>query len=183
MSNTTIEVPMSNIMIDLETMSTANNAAIISIGAVAFDNQFLGASFSRVVDLKSCINVDMDISAETIMWWMQQESAAKFAAVAQGISINQALIDFSEWLTQYTNVKIWGNGVDFDNVILSNAYKACSLPLPWKFYNNRCYRTIKSLYPGVPMKRYGTHHSAIDDAVSQAMHLIGILHEKQILVL
>jgi inhibitor of KinA sporulation pathway (predicted exonuclease) len=44
---------------------------------------------------------------------------------------------------------------------------------PWKFYNDRCYRTLKAMYPHIKMpKRTGTHHNALDDAISQVNHLI-----------
>jgi len=46
---------------------------------------------------------------------------------------------------------------------------------PWYFWNDRCYRTMKSLYPQIPMERDGVHHNALDDAISQARHLMAIL--------
>jgi exodeoxyribonuclease VIII len=46
---------------------------------------------------------------------------------------------------------------------------------PWRHWNDRCYRTVKSLYPDVKLERVGTHHNAVDDAESQARHLIAML--------
>ena len=57
---------------------------------------------------------------------------------------------------------------------LSDAYDRAQLPRPWKYYNDRCYRTVKNLRPDVPMIRGGTHHNALDDAKSQATHLMAI---------
>ena len=66
---------------------------------------------------------------------------------------------------------VWGNGATFDNVILSNAYKAAGMEQPWKFWDDRCYRTVKGLLPDIKIERLGTHHNAVYDAMSQARHL------------
>ena len=70
---------------------------------------------------------------------------------------------------------MWGNGAEFDNVILSQAYKNVEKEVPWQYYNNRCYRTVKNLFPHIEMERVGAHHNALDDAKSQAEHLLGII--------
>lgn len=70
---------------------------------------------------------------------------------------------------------LWGNGSDFDNVILASAYRSCNLEVPWKFWNNRCYRTVKALRPDIKIHRSGTYHNALDDAVSQAEHLMRMI--------
>jgi exodeoxyribonuclease VIII len=74
-------------------------------------------------------------------------------------------------------IKVWGNGSDFDNKLLSTAYEKIGWKhlIPWNFRNNRCYRTVKNLYPSVKMKRSGDHHNALDDAKSQANHLLELL--------
>jgi exodeoxyribonuclease VIII len=51
----------------------------------------------------------------------------------------------------------------------------------WEFWKDRCYRTIKNCYPDVPFDRRGTHHNALDDARSQALHLIAINEKYNIL--
>jgi hypothetical protein len=76
--------------------------------------------------------------------------------------------------TTQDSLQIWGNGADFDNVILSSAYRNTGHVTPWGTYKNRCYRTIKSANRHVAMARTGTHHNALDDAKSQAQHLIRI---------
>jgi inhibitor of KinA sporulation pathway (predicted exonuclease) len=64
-------------------------------------------------------------------------------------------------------------------VILNAAYHVSgSAAAWWKFYNNRCYRTLKNLpaAKGTTIDRgTGTHHNALDDAVSQAKHAVQIL--------
>lgn len=165
---------MQHVMVDLETMGNSSNCAIISIGAVQFDprGSELGAEFYEIVSLESCQKAGLVIDPSTVMWWMQQseEARAQFNRAGK-VDLPVALDMFSVWFKGNGCVYLWGNGSDFDNVIMVNAYKACGIECPWKFWNHRCYRTLKSENKGVPMKRQGTYHSAIDDAKSQAVHL------------
>ncbi len=162
---------MNNIMLDLETMSTASNAAILSIGAVKFSNK-IDDEFYRVVNLKTCTDVGLEIDNSTIEWWNNQSPEARQVFNEIPITLEQMLKDFSNWIGD--KPMLWGNGSDFDNVILSNAYKACGIEQPWAYYNNRCFRTAKALYPAVKMEVTGTYHNALDDAHSQALHMINI---------
>ena len=176
---------MFEIMLDLETMGTGPNAAIAAIGAAAFcphERRVLGNSFYAPVSLASSVECGGVMDAGTVQWWLQQgpEARALFGKEAGAMQINVALIEFSMWVanvagTDPQKVKVWGNGADFDNVILGSAYKRQQINQPWGTFNNRCYRTIKSLYPEVKMERSGTHHHARDDAISQAEHLCRIL--------
>ncbi|MBV5342719.1 3'-5' exoribonuclease, partial [bacterium] len=88
-----------------------------------------------------------------------------------------ALQNFSEWIPKRATV--FGNGSDFDNVILSNAYLRLSMERPWPKFNDRCFRTIKSMFKSVQQPvREGVHHSALDDAKHQALWLLKIYEEK-----
>lgn len=73
---------------------------------------------------------------------------------------------FDSWIKEHDPVGVWGNGSDFDNVLIANACKAVGRPLPWKYYKNMCFRTMKNLFK-VKVDRSGTHHNAVDDAVYQ----------------
>ena len=181
-----------HIMLDLETMGTRPDAPIIAIGAVAFvsPTQLTGlegakseipgqvvASFYANVDLQSAVTTGATIDPSTVMWWLKQSDEARAAFDAKGVDILTALGQFSEWFAAHAGDScdgVWGNGASFDNVILSESYKRVGMTPPWPFWKDRCYRTVKSMYPDVPMERDGTHHNALDDARSQALHLIEI---------
>lgn len=171
-----------HVMLDLETMSTGHNAAIVSIGAVKFDRDQILNTFYTNVDLASCVDVGLEIDPNTIMWWLEQSQEAQEALLGQTIDITGALEKFNRWLgVNYDGMKIWGNGSDFDNVILRNAYKQCNITAPWKYSGNMCYRTIKNLYSGIKIQREGVQHNALQDAVDQANHLIEINKEMKCL--
>lgn len=175
---------MNNVMIDLETMGKDSNAAIIAIGAVMFDPEqdILGETFYRVVSLEDSMRNGGTVSASTIMWWMVQSEAVRMDIVSEkGNGIHAVLDGLSCWLDYKTdgdrrNLRVWGNGAAFDNVILANAYRNAEMNVPWEFWNDRCYRTMKSMHPSIQIERSGTHHNALDDAISQANHLMRIIH-------
>lgn len=169
-----------HVMLDLETMGSGGNAAIIAIGAVAFDADGYWNEFYSQVSLKSSMDIGLDCDASTVMWWMQQSNEARscFDGNDNAPPITSVLAEFSEWITSLpdgASSQVWGNGASFDNAILSNAYRKIGVEAPWKFWNDRCYRTIKALNQSVKFVRVGTYHNALDDAKSQAYHLASIL--------
>lgn len=173
---------MSKVMLDLETMGNGSNATIIAIGAVFFDSKNVTHEFYVNVDRLSCEDRGMVSDESTIKWWSEQSDTAKAALLDNQEDIIDALKMFDYWLTQelpckLSDIEMWGNGSMFDNAILGNAYKTCGMSIPWKFWNDRCYRTMKNIYPSIKLNRVGTHHNAVDDARSQALHLIEILKQ------
>ena len=166
------------VMVDLETLGTGPNSVIISIGAVKFDPDTgeIGDEFYAVVDQQSCLDLGLEKDPATVEWWSKQSAAAQEAVFNRpGYHIAQVLEIFGSFVNK--NTPLWGNGADFDNVIIANAYRKLKQETPWKFWNNRCYRTMKNLFPRVTMMREGTHHNALDDAKFQAKHLIAILQK------
>jgi hypothetical protein len=69
------------------------------------------------------------------------------------------------------DVTPWGNGADFDLVILRSAFEAVDLDPPYAFHRVRCFRTVKSLFKVKKPERIGVHHNALDDALHQIRHL------------
>jgi exodeoxyribonuclease VIII len=165
---------MKQIMIDLETMGVSTNAALLSIGAVKFSVEHgIEDRFHTIIDLCSSVTRGLEIDPNTVLWWMQQNDDARAQFKSKGLELRLALSRFNEWLGTEKRA-IWGNGANFDNVILGNAFDKCGLARPWEFWNDRCYRTMKAMHKATPFKRIGTHHNALQDAESQAVHLIEI---------
>ena len=159
-----------HVMVDLETMGTRPDAPIIAIGAVAFDAKAIHNEFYVVVDLADSVAKGAVMDPSTVLWWMKQSDEARSEFEREGRALGLALGMFREWIGAYDVSGVWGNGASFDNVILSEAYRRMGNDAPWPFWKDRCYRTMKSISP-VPMERGGTHHNALDDARSQAIHL------------
>lgn len=170
-----------DLMVDLETLGTKPGSVIVSIGAVFFNREGLGATFYRAVNIEGQIGMTMD--APTVQWWLcQSDEARRVFYDAERVSMNLALADFASWILEASGAygvggtRVWGNGSDFDNVLLAEAYRRQGIHQPWKFYNNRCYRTLKSMAREIKPERAGIHHHALDDAVTQANHAINLLN-------
>lgn len=165
-----------HVMLDLETFGNGNDAVIVSIGAVKFNlEKGIFDEFHVGIDPSSCQSLGLKIDADTIMWWMhpdRDQARANLLALDR-IDLPSALIGFTQWIEHAD--AIWGNGSTFDNIILRSAYKACGMEYPVKFWQDQCYRTVKYRTPAIVLQREGTHHDALDDARSQAKHLIEIL--------
>lgn len=173
-------------MLDLETMGNTPQAPIVAIGAIEFTpgRAELGRGFYARIDLEDSARFGA-MDASTVLWWMQQEDAARRELYAgDRLLLAPALAEFSRWLESCeggaSSVGVWGNGAAFDNVILRNAYARTSLPTPWKVWQDKCYRTVRGLYPETPQPaRLGVHHNALDDAKHQARHLLAIFNSKE----
>lgn len=167
-----------HVMIDLETLDTVASAKILSLGAVLFDQT--GAVLNRLyVELEVGSQSQRTMSDSTLRWWLRQSAEARMTLGQEKdtrVTVEHALRRLQQLTDKWTNVKVWSNGANFDEPILSHAYAELGLPTPWKFWNVRCYRTVKSLFArNVPeQERAGTAHNALDDAVHQAHHLIAI---------
>ena len=164
-----------HIMVDLETLGTNSNAPIISIGAVAFNMKEIVSEFYANVDFDSAVKMG-DVDGSTVAFWFKQEKEAreKFFDGAQ-MSLFEALSKFYDFVNSIDSLEgVWGNGASFDNTILVNAFTKSGMNSPWPFWKDRCYRTLKNEFPEVPFSRVGVHHNALDDAKSQATHLIEI---------
>lgn len=172
-----IDWDKSQIMIDLETLGTEPGCAILSIGAVKFDKAGIIDSFYEKISLESNTNSGLIINPGTLKWWVDQPGFKDLLLDKRAKCINEALLEFALWADKENKeIHLWGNGSDFDNSILSFTFNKMMLNRPkgWKYSGNRCYRTIKSLYQDIELDRIGEHHNAVDDARSQALHLIKI---------
>jgi exodeoxyribonuclease VIII len=170
----TITLDKMNVMVDLETLGTASNSVIISMGAVAFDNEGNTLStFYRRIDPQSCVDAGLKVDVSTVMWWMKQSDAARAAFNEKGVPLAAALGDFAMWVPE--DACLWGNGATFDNVLLASAYKAAGLKTPWPYWGDRCYRTVKALHPTIaPPPFKGEKHNALSDAQHQTEYLLKI---------
>lgn len=195
-----------NIMVDIETLGTQKNAAVITIGACSFSldapvegDQFIGETFECNIHPKSAEAAGMKVDMNTILWWMTQSDEARAALSSKNaITLALALERFTEFVKaargtdeRKQRLNFWANDPDFDAVIMESAYGALNMTVPWAFYETRSLRTVKMLgtrFLGEKdkwdLKREGTHHNAMDDAIHQArvvryvLDKLGPVHER-----
>lgn len=169
-------IPLSktHIMLDLETLSSQPDAAIVAIGAVNFCGM-RRSEFYRTIDPKSAQECGGRIDADTVKWWMKQSALARETTFLDKNAIETygALRDFELWVKQFafsSTVHVWGNGADFDCVVLRRTYERMHIQAPWKFQHSRCFRTLKSMAPDVVPAINDIPHNALSDAIAQADH-------------
>ncbi|EOP1128844.1 3'-5' exoribonuclease [Escherichia coli] len=171
-----------HLMIDLETMGKNPDAPIISIGAIFFDPQTgdMGPEFSKTIDLETAGGV---INRDTIKWWLKQSREAQSAILTDEIPLDDALLQLREFIDENSGeffVQVWGNGANFDNVILRRSYERQGIPCPWRYCNDRDVRTIVELGKAIDFDARtaipfeGERHNALDDARYQAKYVSAI---------
>ncbi|HAV9309654.1 TPA: exonuclease, partial [Escherichia coli] len=161
-----------HLSVDLETMGTNPDAPINSIGGKFFDPATgeMGPEFSKAIDLETSGGI---IDRKTIKWWAKRSREAQSAIFTDEISLDVALRLFIEFIEKNSGgrfVQVWGNGANFDNVILRRSYERQGIPCPWLYYNDRDVRTIVELgnaigfdvRMAIPFE--GVPHNALDDA-------------------
>ncbi|WP_229996927.1 exonuclease [Escherichia coli] len=171
-----------HLMIDLETMGKNPDAPIISIGAIFFDPQTgdMGPEFIKTVDLETAGGI---IDRDAIKWWLKQSREAQSAILVDEIPLDDALLQLREFIDENSGeffVRAWGNGANFDNVILRRSYERQGISCPWRYYNDRDVRTIVELgkalefdaRAAIPFE--GVPHNALDDARHQAKYISAI---------
>ncbi|EEV7105107.1 exonuclease [Escherichia coli] len=171
-----------HLSVDLETMGTNPDAPINSIGGTFFDPATgeMGPEFSKAIDLETSGGI---IDRKTIKWWAKRSREAQSAIFTDEISLDVALRLFIEFIEKNSGgcfVQVWGNGANFDNVILRRSYERQGIPCPWLYYNDRDVRTIVELgnaigfdvRMAIPFE--GVPHNALDDARHQAKQVSAI---------
>ncbi len=162
---------MAHVMHDLETMGNEPGRVLASIGAVVFapDSDHLGERFSMNIDEASCIAAGLTLDPKTVEWWQDPERAEAYAALkVDPRPLGEVLDAFDDYWTRVEGHRIWGQGADYDAVLLSAAYRALGRKPPWKYNAGRDTRTVYEMGDVVITKHLGTHHVAIDDAITQA---------------
>lgn len=168
---------MNNVMIDLETLGTAANSVILSVGAVRFTADGLSDEFYVDVSIDSCLDQGLKIEGRTLAWWMGQSDEARSVFGRTGLALPVALAALSSSF-DWEGTKVWCNGLNFDLPILDTAYRACGMGVPWAYYNARDYRTVKYELPKETFRSLEVKptvaHNALEDAKAQALTLLAI---------
>ncbi|HHX0812732.1 TPA: 3'-5' exoribonuclease domain-containing protein [Escherichia coli] len=171
-----------HLMIDLETMGKNPDAPINALAGKFFDPATgeMGPEFSKTIDLETAGGV---IDRDTIKWWLKQSREAQSAILTDEIPLDDALLQLREFIDENSGeffVQVWGNGANFDNVILRRSYERQGIPCPWRYTNDRDVRTMVAM--GLVMDfdarsvitSEGERHNALHDARYQAKYVSAI---------
>lgn len=172
-----------DIMVDIETLGTKQDATIFQVAAVAFDilTGETIETFNQIADIGKASNLRVDGS--TIKWWLNTDEELLTKLLNNGtVSTDELLENFNKWLVKFkdgaNHVYLWGNGILFDNNMIQYQFEQLGLEYPIYYKNDRDVRTIVDLastklgISEVELKdRYNdeslTKHDAFDDVMCQ----------------
>ena len=163
-----------DIMIDLETLATSPDAAILTIGAVKFDpfgddvNDPKCTKFYTRVDLDSCDKIGLVTNDDTIAWWANQSKEAQDEAFGETDRVE--IVDAMHQLYKFCwgAKRVWSHGATFDIVICEHIFRKIGKAIPWSFWEVRDTRTLFDI--GInPNRPPVLKHHALEDAWNQAV--------------
>jgi hypothetical protein len=178
---------MKSVMLDLETLSTAKDAAVISIGICAFSEEGgILASHGWAIDSRDWHGY---IDPATVKWWTKQNEAAREYSFNGTERSSVVAFQLSAWVKEWgggsPEDETWANDPDFDVVILQSWWKRIAAlglnpgPFPFHYRSARSCRTIwaEAQRLGIyydPAASHTVAHNPIDDACNQARSVIAI---------
>lgn len=186
--------PIAHIVIDLETLGTAADAAILAIGAAGINigNQ-LDGRFYTPVGFTSNMLADRTVDTYTVDWWFRQpEEPKKYLDLVSGPYLVKALEDLNTFvrlcsfnlfkLDEKRHPNIWGNGSEFDLTILNNAFRRLKRKAEWQYWQQQSLRTVTwfNYEFGLGVRQFRNDdprnaHYALADAEREAMFLAGVI--------
>lgn len=164
--------PYTDMMMDLETLSTNTNAVILQVGWVFFDRNSPGRKmFSRgwYPDIEEQQAMGFQIDISTLEWWMQEHAEEyRVQQHANRLPADQIAYEMrSIWESAGNDgTQVWAKGTHFDFPIYRKLF-----PELWHF---RFIHDLRTLKLAGEMRRIDveTHnhrpHDAVADAETQA---------------
>lgn len=167
-------------MLDLESLGTRPDCAILTLGAIKFDpfnlDKFGDGIYFRI-DVDEQLSLGRQVQEDTLEWWMGQAEDVREEALGESdrISLTSMYQQLNRFLVGVNN--IWCQGPAFDIVILENIYRQMSWPTPWQFWQIRDSRTLFGVHGDPREKNKVGLHNALEDCVSQATAVQQIYHK------
>lgn len=171
-----------HVMLDIETLSLADNCVLLSIGGVKFDQSTIVDKFHVGIDPVSAESFGLKVDAATAWnYWCnpKRDEARRRLWDLPKVDLVAALDGFSMWclLTpEDERGSVWGKGAIFDIPRVKNAFAAIGEAnlYPFTYRQEECYRTLANRCPEIKYEQIGVAHDALDDSESQAVHLQAI---------
>ncbi|TFO09651.1 3'-5' exoribonuclease [Escherichia coli] len=173
---------MNNIMIDIETLDNKPTAAIISIAAAFFDplTGEIGSTVYIPVDFADAQDEGATIGANTVKWWMKQNSTARAEITSNmGLPLSESpykFNDFCNFCDDRETLKIYARGTDFDLPVIYHSMRLTGISPVWNYWNTRDVRTVAEIALTIcghsSMRAVLEHpHHAMNDVINQVARL------------
>ncbi|NJN63731.1 MAG: 3'-5' exoribonuclease [Acidobacteria bacterium] len=141
-----------HIAIDLETLSTRPNAAVVSIGWAVFDKAGITAQCAYI--LRDWDFYRRHVDANTVAWWMRQSDEARAFSFQSEKPVGSdrvvvmtvtALDLLCQEIMEHEVEYVWSSPSSFDLPILSSLYADSYIKCPWNRRQERDGRTLRAL--------------------------------------
>lgn len=162
---------MNHGMVDLETFGLRPGCVLRSIGLVMFDpeNNRIGDEYYANISEECQLEKGCHKDDGTVAWWNRQSSDAQQALLKDQKPFAQVADELYLIFRRNKGKYIWGQGANFDVVLLAHHFHLYGLQSPWLYYNARDTRTAYEMgeFNSNTIIRQGTYHNALDDAKHQ----------------
>ena len=163
-----------HMMVDVETLSTKQNAVIVQIGAVSFTlEDGITDRFLVNIDSADALKHNCVVDKETLVWWSKQPEAIRKSWQIDKRTLHEGMTQLNSWLKP--EALLWANGVPFDIGLIRWSLEQCGIERNWSYWNEMDFRTINTFFDYKMPKM--NSHNALADAEAQANHLLKLFKE------
>ena len=158
------------VMLDLETLGTRPDCAIMTVGAVKFDpfdpDREPGPGIYLRMDIEEQLTLGRTVDDSTIAWWAEQDPRVRAEAwdEVDRSSVQDLKRELNRFLVGVED--IWSQGPVFD--ILEDLYRSQKWGFPWYFWQIRDSRTLFKVANHRLERGRDQAHNALLDCVYQA---------------
>ena len=190
------------VILDIETLGSVNNSAILSVGMVAVDSkedytfdELIKDGYYAKLDVKSQVEAGRKIHQDTLDWWATQGSEAQhILKPSEDDMIHTELCgSMISWLKKQgvniSKAKYYSRGSHFDFGILHDLFRITlgidTNNLPWKYYNIHDSKTVvltllgKDMWEIEPKPTGFIHHNSLHDSAREYLCIQTALYEFQ----
>jgi len=164
-------------ILDFETLSTRQNAVVLSMAVTVFNvhnENPIGILLQDTMfwNFNTIAQNNRDIEESTLEWWEEQSKEAKDHHRQEPLwHPKEALIDLTKYLKDRKTKYLIGNGIGFDNVLLKNLCQEYGVDYPVPYWGDLDLRTMRWLTdmkkPEFPKEL--TPHISSHDTVAEAI--------------
>lgn len=181
------------LMIDIETTGQNPGCKVLSLGAYGFNRLVNPVEFYVRFDAAKMDADGLTDDQVTMDFWSRQGREAFEEAFSGKTEPANGIGEFKHWFisnfsTDYKDsFRVWACGLDFDFPILKHFFMNYGYELPWQFWTQYDYRTIKNIFARIKADECNVaKHTALEDAKAQMRGLQSfyerLMNEKSVML-
>lgn len=191
---------LTHLMIDIETLATEPNSAVLSIACVPFVfethtlfKDLIPSGFLVKFNIEEQIkNFYRSVDDSTIKWWKKQPKTVFDSMVRPSkndVSLKDGLLLLNDFISniqdyEFNRSYVWSRGIHFDFPILKSLYQASKINYPFNDWRVRDVRTAIDIMAGTDDGKYQLQfggdefiaHNPLHDAAMDAARLNELFH-------